>query len=451
MSRARDTALKVLARVEADGAHAAAALAAELAGVGDSRETALATELVYGVLRRRPWLDHLIESAAGRPLNRIDPITRRILRIAAYQIAFLERIPSRAAVFEAVEQARRRGSPRLAGLVNAVLRKLADRERIGLAPPDPGPDAPPSALALAHGLPVWFVERLIAAHGDSGARAMAAAFDRPAPRTLRVNLARATRDVLLSDIGEAAQLNPVSPWAIDVGDARTARRLEEDGRAVHQDAGAQLAVLALDAGSGSRVLDACAGRGGKTGALAALVGEAGRVVAADRQESKLARLALELHRLGLEAETAAGDLTGDLPALAGQPFDRVLLDAPCSGSGTLGRRPDIRWRIEEHKVASLAELQWRLLGALAHRVASGGRLVFAVCSILPEEGRDLGPRFLDGHPDFRFVEFPPDGWPAMVPWNGGSIMVDPSVTGGDGYQILCLERRSSRPGRGSPQ
>ncbi|HUT79224.1 MAG TPA: 16S rRNA (cytosine(967)-C(5))-methyltransferase RsmB, partial [Polyangia bacterium] len=443
--------LKVLTRVEADGAHAAAALAAELAGVGDSRETALCTELVYGVLRRRPWLDHLIESAAGRPLDRIDPATRRILRIAAYQLAFLERIPARAAVFEAVEQARRRGSPRLAGLVNAVLRKLAGRERAELAGRDPGPDAPFSAFALAHGLPAWLVERLVTAHGDAGARAMATAFDRPAPRTLRVNLARTTRDALLVDLGETARLNPVSPWAIDVADARAARRLEEDGRAVHQDAGAQLAVLALDAGPGCRVLDACAGRGGKTGALAALVGEAGRVVAADRQESKLLRLALELHRLGLEAETVAGDLTGAAPALGGPPFDRVLIDAPCSGSGTLGRRPDIRWRIDERKVASLVELQWSLLVALALRVAPGGRLVFAVCSVLPEEGRFHGPRFLDAHPDFSFVEFPPGGWPGMVPWNGGSILVDPAVTGGDGYQIICLERRSSPPGRGSPQ
>jgi 16S rRNA (cytosine967-C5)-methyltransferase len=448
MSRARDTALKVLTRVEADGAHAAAVLAAELAGVGDARETALCTELVYGVLRRRPWLDRLIESAAGRPLDRVDPATRRILRLAAYQIAFLERIPARAAVFEAVEQVRRRGSPRLAGLANAVLRKLADRERASLAPPAPGPDAPPATLALAHGLPVWFAERLIAAHGHAGARAMAAAFDRPAPRTLRVNLARGTVETLIAGLGEAARPNPASPWAVDVGDARTARRIEEDGRAVHQDAGAQLAVLALDAGPGLRVLDACAGRGGKTGALAALVGATGRVVAADRQASKLARLTLELHRLGLEAEIAAGDLTGELPALAGLLFDRVLIDAPCSGSGTLGRRPDIRWRIDEHKVTSLAGLQRSLLDALARRVAPGGRLVFAVCSILPEEGRDHGPRFLEAEPDFRFVGHQPDGWPAMVPWNGGSILIDPSVTGGDGYQLLCLERSGSAAGAG---
>ncbi len=442
MSRARDAALRVLTRVEADGAHAAAALAAELAGSRDPRETALATELVYGALRRRPWLDHLIESGAGRSLRRIDPVTRRILRLGAYQLAFLERIPARAAVFEAVEQSRRRGSPRLAGLVNAVLRKLAGRERADLVPPDPDLAASAGEIALAHGLPAWLAARLIAIYGCDRVLAMAAAFDRPAPRTLRANLARTDRDALVAGIGEAGAANPMGPWALDIRDAATARRLEEQGLAVHQDAGAQLAVLALDARPGNLVLDACAGRGGKTGAVAALVGETGLVTAADLKGSKLERLALELRRLGVEAETATGDLVGEPAALAGRCFDRVLLDAPCSGSGTLGRRPDIRWRIDEQKVAALVDLQRRLLHAQVRRVAPGGRLVYAVCSVLPEEGRDHGPPFLEAHAEFSFASEPPAAWPAIVPWNGGSILVDPSVTGGDGYQILCLERGS---------
>jgi 16S rRNA (cytosine967-C5)-methyltransferase len=444
--KARDAALRVLTRVEAEGAHAAAALAAELAGTGAGREAALATELVLGVLRRRPWLDHLLERAAGRPLRNVDPVTRRILRLGAYQLAFLERVPARAVVFEAVEQSRRRGSPRLAGLVNAVLRRLGDRERSALRPPDPGAGASVADLALARGLPPWLAGRLVAAHGRDGARAMADAFDGPSPRTLRANLARGGREALLAQLGEGARPNPHGPWAFDVRDPAAARRLEDGGLAVHQDAGAQLAVLALGAKPGQRVLDACAGRGGKTGALAALVSPGGRATAADLKESKLQRLALELHRLGLEAEIVSGDLAGDVPGLAGRVFDGVLLDAPCSGSGTMGRRPDIRWRIDEAKVASLVALQWRLLTAQAARVAPGGRLVFAVCSVLPEEGRDHGPRFLEAHPGFAPVRVAPAGWPGSVPWKEGSILVDPSVTGGDGYQILCFERRSAGSG-----
>ena len=198
-------------------------------------------------------------------------------------------------------------------------------------------------------------------------------------------------------------------------------------------------MLAVDPRPGVRILDACAGRGGKTGALAAAGAE---VTAVDRQPSKLERLEFELGRQGLSATTVVADLAGDVSAIAG-PFDAALLDAPCSGSGTLGRRPEIRWRLEPGRVDQLVEVQRRMLDRVAGLVASGGRLVYAVCSLLPEECDGHLDGFLARHPDFSLVAEPPASWPASVPWNGGRVVIDPSQTRTDGYRLLCLARTSS--------
>jgi len=439
MARARDVALTVLGRVEEDRAFAAAALDAELGKLPDVRDRALATELVLGVLRRQSWLDRLLEDASTKGLGRVDPTIRRILRIAAYQLAWLERVPARAAVSEAVAQAKRSRAPGLAGLVNGLLRNLASRERAALLPPDDDDGAAVEELAARLGQRPWLVARLVEAFGRERALAIVAAFDRPSRRTMRVNATRESRAGVASTAGESATIGELSPWAIDVGDPVAARRLEEEGVAVHQDEGAQLVVLAADPGPGTRILDACAGRGGKTGALAAAAGDAA-IVAVDRQASKLARLEFELGRQGFSATTAEADLTSDAAAIEG-PFDLVLLDAPCSGSGTLGRRPEIRWRLEPGDVEQLVAVQRRMLDRVAGLVASGGRLVYAVCSLLPEECDGHLEGFLARHDDFSLVTDPPATWPAAVPWNGGRILIDPSETRTDSYRMLCLTRR----------
>jgi 16S rRNA (cytosine967-C5)-methyltransferase len=255
---------------------------------------------------------------------------------------------------------------------------------------------------------------------------------------MRVNITRATRDDIAGRVGSSARACALSPWALDFEDADAARRLEEQGLAVHQDEGAQLVVLAAAADSTARILDACAGRGGKTGALAAAASGA-EVTAVDRQASKLERLEFELGRQGLSAETVAADLIGDVSVNAG-PFDTVLLDAPCSGSGTLGRRPEIRWRLEPGDVEQLLGVQRRMLDRVADLVARGGRLVYAVCSLLPEECDGHLDELVEQHPDFSLVAEPPTSWPDAVPWNGGRVIVDPSQTRTDGYRMLCLTR-----------
>ncbi|MDD5306487.1 MAG: transcription antitermination factor NusB [Deltaproteobacteria bacterium] len=437
MAAARDLALKVLARVDREGAYAAAALSAELGKAQSPREAALATEIVLGVLRRRPWLDRLLESASKQGLARIDPSVRDVLRIGAYQIAFMDRIPARAAVSEAVGQVRRGRSPGLSGLANAVLRRLAATESARLRPGEDDDGAATAELAARLGQQEWLFDRMIASLGRDRAVAACRAFNRPSRRTLRVNPHRAARDDLLARPGDGARPGALSFLALDVDSRERAIELEERGLAAQQDEGAQLVALAVEPGPNDRILDACAGRGGKTALLAALAGPQAELWAADVSPGKLERLSFELVRQGLAARTMALDLTRDAARLPG-PFHKVLVDAPCSGTGTLGRRPEIRWRLKPSQVDDLVRLQASLLDAAAGLVAPGGRLVYAVCSILREEGAGQLDPFLSRHHGFRPLPALPHAWPREVPFENGCALLDPAAHGTDGYQIVCL-------------
>jgi 16S rRNA (cytosine967-C5)-methyltransferase len=212
----------------------------------------------------------------------------------------------------------------------------------------------------------------------------------------------------------------------------------DDGLASYQDIGSGLVVAALDVKRGDRILDACAGRGGKTATIFATVGAEIDLTACDRKGSKLERLEFELSREGFRARTHVVDFTVDSPPGA---FDRVLIDAPCSGTGTMGRRPEIRWRLQPESVGALCSLQRKMLSQGARLIKPGGRLVFAVCSVFLEESAGHLDEFLISHPDFEKVLNPPSIWPDSVPWNDGVPFIDPGVTSTDGYGILCLRRK----------
>jgi len=438
MARARQIALKVLDRVERERAFAAAVLEAELRNVADVRDASLATELVYGALRHRPWLDRLLAGASERGLDKLDPVTLEALRVAAYELAFLDRVPAHAVLNEAVREIRRIRGKGLAGFANAILRKLA-ADRAALRPPDPASASDP---ALALGLPSWLFDRLAATHGRDRAIAMGRAFNAPSRRTLRINTARIDLALARQRLGPGTRDGVYLPWAVDADDRAAVRALEDEGLAAHQDEGAGLVVAALDPRPGERILDACAGRGGKTAAIAQITGGGAALHAIDKQASKLERLAFELGRQGFCANTATCDLTAGDPPFEGS-FDRVLLDAPCSGTGTMGRRPEIRWRLQPDAVASLAELQRALLDRAAELVNPGGRLVYAVCSVLPDECAAHLEPFLAACPGFALVAEPPPLWPKAIPWQGGAPLVDPGVTKTDGYGILCFTSQTT--------
>jgi 16S rRNA (cytosine967-C5)-methyltransferase len=378
----REVARRVLDRVD-KGAWATLTLDGELDRSGlDDRDRRLVAELVYGVLRHRTRLDHAL--AAHADLRRTPPRVVTALRVAAYQLLFLDRVPDYAAVDDAVHAARGVGGAKLAGFCNAVLRKLATAREPAL------PRDPRARLAIEHSLPLWIVDELAGAAGDRRDE-IAAALSQQAPLIARANAMRGSRDALIEQLraaGLAATPVAAAPMALaidGIGDpARNAAFAA--GLWTVQDTGAQLVGLAAAPAPGQRILDACAGVGGKSTHLAELTGDAARIDAADQLPTKLALAAATAHRLGLTSITPiACDLLDPAAPLA-TAYDLIVLDAPCTGLGVLRRHPDAKWRLSPGDVPRLADLQRRLLDAVVARLAPGGTLVYSVCTFTLAEG-----------------------------------------------------------------
>ena len=389
---ARSVAAEVVERVLRDKAYAAAALDAELERniQLDVRDRALATELAYGTLRLLGWLEKRVGRHASKGASSIEVHVRAHLFVAAYQVLVLTRVPAFAAVDEAVTTVRALRGPRVAGFVNAVLRKIAS---------EPKPDAAELARAALDAADPALAAALVNAIGREGALSLLAPEETPA-LGLRVE-DPSSRESWVARLREArpdAIIEPgrASPLAIV---ARGAGRLTDlpgwaQGAWTSQEEGSQVIALSLGARAYDRVLDACAGRGNKTGLLArAVLGPegtaSGGVDAADLHPAKLERLAIELDRIGLRARsTFAVDWAAGTGGAIG-PYDRVLVDAPCSGTGTVRRRPELLLRRTASDLADLATLQRTILGRAATLVRPGGRLVYAVCSVLREEAEDV--------------------------------------------------------------
>jgi 16S rRNA (cytosine967-C5)-methyltransferase len=411
-------ATRVLERVQRTQAYADLALHHALARSGlAAQERALATELVYGTLRWRGRLDFMLSQVLDRGLDELEPLVANTLRLGAYQIVFMDRIPSTAAVDQSVHCTRALGGERATGLVNACLRRLA-REAGEMALPELADD-PLLHLTHALSLPGWIAERWLADYGPEDAAALARASNAAPPLTVRVNTMRTTRDTLLEDLRtrfpEAAACE-LAPFGVRLG-RRGAVGHDPAflaGSLTPQDEAAQLVICLLDPQPGERILDCCAAPGGKSTAIAERQADTGQVLALDRSPSRLRLVTRAASRLGLESiQTLACDATrplDDLPAgpgqpaeRAGEPFDRVLVDAPCSGLGTLRRNPDARWRVRPEDVAALAQLQAQILSRAAARVKPGGCLVYSTCTVLSEENEDRVHAFLETQPGFRLV------------------------------------------------
>ncbi len=448
---ARTRAAEVLTRVETDGAFASAALDAALDREGlDARDRGLATELVYGVLRCTPALDealarHARDGAAS--VKKLDPYTRATMRVAAYQILALARVPPHAAVGAAVEAVKRSRSPQLAGFANAVLRKIADER------PDPLPDAARVDLAMK-GVPRRVRRRITAVLGEAGAQAfLRAALGGDDAVVLRVQSNRTTREAVIAALqqelpGATVTAGRVSPLAVRVsgGGDPTASSVFREGLVGVQEEAAQCVALLADVRPGMRVLDVCAGRGGKSLVAALRLDGRGVLHAVDLFPEKLERLRTSLAHFGLDAglsiATAGADLTVGLGALTATApadgYDVVLVDAPCSGLGTLGHRPDLLARVRDEPAwAALVDTQSKILANAASRVARGGTLVYAVCTLAPDEGDGVVERFLAAHPDFALAEGDPS-LPARL--RPARVVLDAASDGTDGFMAWRLRR-----------
>ena len=430
---ARYIATRVLYRVAHDDAWATPTLDAELRRSSVSRvDAALATQIVYGTLRAAPDLDASLAKHARRPIK-VDDWTHAALMGAAYQLLHLERVPSHAVVNDAVELVRMKRGKRVAGFANAILRKVAaDR---------PDVPEPPSTVAV----PSWLGDALRASIGPEHTEdLLRVGHERPSI-DLRVRN-DVERDTVAERIRVAqpdAVISPttLSPHALRISGAGDPRALPgyHEGLFAVQEEGAQLIGLLLQAQPGERVLDACAGRGGKTAQLIEAVGESGRVVATDLHEHRLEQIAGELERLRLDPsrlDTACVDWTVGKGSIGGE-FDRVLVDAPCTGLGTLRRRPEILLRAGHEDAARMGETQRRVLENAGALVRPGGSLLYAVCSPLVEEGlkvvekADL-PGFdlqLGRASHLKSLYFGSDGKLDVGPWVSGA------GPWADGYQI----------------
>ena len=398
---ARVAAYDILCAVSAGNADLPTALAAARAGLGDERDRALAAEIASGVQRQRAALDHLIQQCAKRPIHKLDPEILEILRLSAYQLLHLTRVPAAAVVDDAVDLTRKAGKRSASGFVNAVLRTISRRRASLPLPPRP-PDAADRDAVLAYlsvtlSHPRWLAERWLDRLGLDAAEAWMQFNNTPGSVTLRANRLQTTRDGLIERLAADEILVHPTAFAPDGVIVDHGHPLRGDAQAqgwfVVQDEASQLVTLLAGDRALPRVLDTCASPGGKTTALAALMDGRGLLVACDVRDRRV-----DLLRRTVAASGAANvrivqaDLLKPLPFAA--TFDCVLVDAPCSGLGTLRRDPDIRWRRREQDLAPLAAAALTMLQHAAELVAPGGRLVYATCSSEPEENEGVADAFV---------------------------------------------------------
>ncbi len=444
---ARVAAYNALRAIASERADLPSALARSRERLVDPRDRALAAEIAIGVERWRATLDHVVGVMAARPLARLDPEVLDILRLSAYQLLHLTRVPASAVVDDAVELTRRAGKRSAAGLVNAVLRRISRQRRSLPLPARPdGPEDREAVLryftiALSH--PRWLAERWLDRLGFERAEAWLRFDNAPAPVTLRPYPFRTDRATLVAALeAEGVHVHPgrYAPDAliVDEGVPLASAGLAE--LFAVQDEASQLVALAAGTPPGRRVLDACASPGGKAAALAAAMDGTGLLVATDVRDRRVALLADTVRASGApNVRVLQADLLSPLPF--GPVFDCVLVDAPCSGLGTLRRDPDIRWRRTADDLPALAAAQRTMIANAAAVVAPGGRLVYATCSSEPEENDDVVDAFLGGTPAFRALDLrSASALPADVLDERGRLRTAPDRHGLEAFFAAALER-----------
>ncbi|RAL20178.1 16S rRNA (cytosine(967)-C(5))-methyltransferase RsmB [Lujinxingia litoralis] len=406
MTTARTLALEVLSRIEQDDAYSHIALSNQLASAElDMRDRALATELVYGTLARQRSIDTVLSRFVSRKLDRLDMPVRLNLRMAAYQLIYLDRIPAHALVNDAVKLVKRACGQRTAGFANAVLRNML-RSKHKWAPfvESDRTHNPARYLGLKHSLPDWIASRLLDRHGLQRAEELAEAFAGRPPLYLR-ELANGV------ELPEGVRRLDAPPGALRAeSSSPELRSLLEAHRLTIQDLGSQLIAHYCGAHAGQRVLDACCGLGGKSLLLASQLATGDTLVACDPLPSKLEMLANTLAALPIEPTVVLRQTTlQQLPAADGN-FDVILVDAPCSGLGVIRRHPETRWRRSPADVDSLAELQTELLDHALQRLNPGGTLIYSVCTFTREEGPQQIERLLKRHPRLERAPLPERGF-----------------------------------------
>ena len=401
----------------------------------------LVSELVYGVVRRKRSLNALIDQLGKKKAARQPPDLLIILHLGLYQLRYLEQIPPFAAVNTSVELAKANGWKKLAGVVNGILREYIrqaeNREPLQL------PSEPISRLGILHSFPDWIVKIFISQLGEKETEQLCNWFNQPATIEVRINplktsLERVKRELLA--IGVQGAEIPHLPQALRlIGPVGSVAKLPgfADGWFSIQDSSAQLVTHLLDPQPGETIVDACAAPGGKTTHIAELMGDRGTIWACDRHSQRLQKVRENAARLQLKSiKIYSGD--SRVQTQLTNQADRVLVDAPCSGLGTLHKRPDIRWRQNLHKIQELCQLQPEILTNAASWVKPRGKLVYATCTLNPQENEAVITSFLQSHPNWK-IELPKNSSPAsFFVTSKGMIRVFPHRHQMDGFFMVKL-------------
>lgn len=427
MSTARGCALTVVRRVFEQGAYADRALTAEVAEL-DPRDRALATRIAYGTVQRRATLDHVARTLVRRPLDQLEPVVLAAIRIGLFQLLYLERVPTHAVVDESVELTKResRGG---AGLVNAVLRRATREGSALLAALD---DATPAAAAVMHSVPEWLAQLWWSELGAVQARALLRQINQPAEASLRVNTLVSSVEDVIEALPVPASRTPDLPGSVPAlpeglvvsapFDAHGSE-LWRSGAITAQSRASMLVARVLAPEPGDRVLDLCAAPGSKTTHMAALMADRGQILAVERHPGRAA--ALEENCRRMHASSVRVEIGDAAEFRAETGFDRVLVDPPCSGLGTLQSRPDRRWRARPEAIAELSALQARILAAGAASTRPRGTLAYSVCTVSRQEGEGMLEGFVAANP----------GWTVE-----DTLQLLPHRDGTDGFFIARLRR-----------
>lgn len=426
---ARQAAFRVLVRCRKNGVRSEDALNAELnKSALSEKDAALCGKIVMGVLQNQEYLDHYIDSFCTTAVQKLEPRVRDILRLSAYQILFLDKVPPFAAVDEGVKLCKTQGSPRAAGLVNAVLRRIAGaRDNL---PELPGKGTA-DYLSVRYSHPLWLAEELMAGYGYDFAEGFLAANNEQAPVFAHENPLRP------GPMPAGAPTALPGCVALESAAGITETEAFRDGRFYIQDMAARLAAMAADARPGMTVLDACAAPGGKSVACAMAMENRGRVLSCDLQEKKLKRIEENARRLGITViETMAMDARAPYTGLHGAA-DIVIADVPCSGLGVIRRKPEIRRKPRE-ELDRLPAIQRDILEGLASCVKPGGVLLYSTCTVRRQENEETVQTFFQGHPEFQ-----PEGFDLPVTGSvpGGMVTLWPHVHGTDGFFICKMRKR----------
>ena len=437
---ARDVALEVLMQVDRANAWSDGSLKRTIAkNKLDSREAALATRLSYGVVQNKMLLDYYISCYCTQKAEKLEPVIRNILRIGGYQILFMDKIPHRAAVNEAVEQTKKNKREKAAGMVNAVLRKFVANWMNMPALPN-GSTAEYLSVRYSH--PLWLVKRLMNLLGAEETEAFLQQNNEIVPTTIQVNPLKTTAEELEAELTQSGVSVEKHPWLSGCFEVSGTGDLENlpaftEGRFMVQDAAARLVANIAQPAEDAKVLDMCAAPGGKSFALAFDMGDKGQIVSCDVHPHKLKLLESGAQRLGINNLRAVLADGTEHHAAWEQAADLVVADVPCSGLGIIRKKPDIRYKKPE-ELAKLPALQMKILENAATYVRPGGTLIYSTCTILPEENEGVTEAFLANHIDFTLEEFV---LPLPIGNSKGHLTLWPQRFGTDGFYICRMRRK----------